>query len=399
MIDIKENCCGCEACVHRCPKSCITMREDKEGFLYPEIDKSKCIDCGLCEKVCPIINITEERKPIAVYIAKHKDEQIRMASSSGGAFTAIAASVLEDGGAVFGARFNQDWEIIHSYAETKEGLDAFRGSKYVQSRIGDSYKETEKFLKAGRKVLFSGTPCQVAGLKHFLRKGYDNLLTVDIICYGVPSPKVWLRYLEETAHDFNVKQCDGITPPIDSISFRDKKTGWKGYCLTISTHNPISDKTQIITSRQAYNDFYLKGFLSNLYLRKSCYQCPFKSWKSRSDITIADAWGIDNEFPQYDDDKGYNLVIIQSEKGKEFITQINDISTIKESINEDYIKNHNKAAYQSAKPHKKRNLFFKLLNESDMPFAEIIKKCLPAPSFMDKVLWSINRRLKKIYKR
>lgn len=201
----KHDCCGCNSCVQRCPKSSITMREDEEGFLYPDVDESTCIDCGLCETVCPVIHQSTVRKPIAVCAAKNKDEKIRLSSSSGGAFTALAESVIDEDGVVFGAKFDEDWSVVHDYMETREGLAAFRGSKYVQSRIGDSFKKAEQFLKAGRKVLFSGTPCQIAGLKRFLRKEYDNLLTVDFICHGVPSPGVWREYLkEETA-----RQCGG----------------------------------------------------------------------------------------------------------------------------------------------------------------------------------------------
>lgn len=199
MIHItdKRDCCGCNSCVQRCPKSCIRMREDDEGFLYPEVDESVCIDCGLCEKVCPVIHQARENRPIVVCAAKNKSEEIRYQSSSGGVFTALANEIIREGGVVFGAGFDENWEVKHDCTETVEGLSAFRGSKYVQSRIGDSFKKAEQFLKIGRTVLFSGTPCQIAGLKRFLRKEYDNLLTVDFICHGVPSPGVWREYLKE----------------------------------------------------------------------------------------------------------------------------------------------------------------------------------------------------------
>lgn len=199
MINIieKKDCCGCSACVSICPKHCITMSLDNEGFLYPQVDNESCIDCGLCEKVCLVLNQGKECKPFQVYAAKNINEEIRMKSSSGGIFTLLAEQILHEGGVVFGARFNADWEVIHDYTETKEGLAAFRGSKYVQSRLGDSFCQAEHFLRQGRKVMFTGTPCQIAGLKLFLRKTYDNLLTVDFICHGVPSPGVWKKYLEE----------------------------------------------------------------------------------------------------------------------------------------------------------------------------------------------------------
>lgn len=366
MIDIKEkkNCCGCEACVQRCPKSCITMREDNEGFLYPEIDKDICIDCGLCEKVCPVINQAEERKPLAVYAAKHKDEQIRMASSSGGAFTAIAERVIDEGGVVFGAKFNQDWNVVHSYTETKEGLGTFRGSKYVQSRIGESYKEAEGFLKAGRKVLFSGTPCQIAGLKRFLRKEYDNLLTVDFICHGVPSPGVWREYLkEETARQCGEKNSVLQRPIhernalIEGISFRDKRLGWKkfSFALALSTTNGSGAKNTVLLSEPLNKNIFLRGFLADLYLRPSCHACPSKSFKSRSDITIGDFWGVQNVMPEIDDDKGVSVVMVNSEKAG---TLVEKISIEKFFVKYDDVLPYNRAIELSTKYTIKRDSFF-----------------------------------------
>lgn len=322
MIDIKEkkDCCGCGACVQRCPKSCISMLEDNEGFLYPEVNKEICIDCGLCEKVCPVINQSKERKPFAVYAVRHKDEQIRLASSSGGAFTAIAESVIDEGGVVFGARFDMDWSVIHGYTETKEGLAAFRGSKYVQSRIGECYKNAEAFLKAGRKVLFSGTPCQIAGLKRFLRKDYDNLLTVDFICHGVPSPGVWREYLkEEIAH-----QCGGknsVLPHpkdklgdviIENISFRDKQLGWKKYSfsLTFSMLDGYGLRNTVLLSEPLNKNIFLRGFSADLYLRPCCHACPAKKFKSGSEVTIGDCWGIHNIMPGIDDDRGVSVLFM-----------------------------------------------------------------------------------------
>ena len=180
MIDKKEknNCCGCGACVQICPKQCISMAADNEGFLYPQVNSAICIDCGLCEKVCPVINQSAPREPLVVYAAKNNNEDIRLKSSSGGIFTLLAEKVIEEGGVVFGAKFDADWNVIHDYTETIEGLAAFRGSKYVQSIIDDNFKTAKQFLNNGRKVLFSGTPCQIAGLKKYLRKEYDNLLVV-----------------------------------------------------------------------------------------------------------------------------------------------------------------------------------------------------------------------------
>lgn len=323
-IKDKKDCCGCGACVQRCPKSCITMREDNEGFLYPEIDKNTCIDCGLCEKLCPVINQSEKRKPLIVYAAKHNNEQIRMASSSGGAFSAIAECVIDQGGVVFGAKFNQNWEVVHGYTETKDGLAVFRGSKYVQSKIGESYKEAECFLIAGRKVLFSGTPCQIAGLKRFLRKEYDNLLTIDFICHGVPSPAVWREYLKEEI----IRQCcikrlsiSEVKTQIESISFRNKRLGWNKYSfsLALSVTNIGGNKKTVSLSEPLNKNIFLRGFLADLYLRPSCYACPAKSLKSGSDITIGDFWGIQNIIPSFYDNKGVSIIIINKTYDSKFL--------------------------------------------------------------------------------
>lgn len=320
MIEIKEKqaCCGCAACVQACPKQCISMREDKEGFLYPEVDKTVCVDCHLCEKVCPVLNQGKEREPLKVYAAKNKDEEIRRQSSSGGIFTLLAEQVLDDGGVVFGARFDENWEVVHACTETKEGLAAFRGSKYVQSRMGDNYKKAEVFLKSGRKVLFSGTPCQIAGLKLYLRKEYENLLTVDFICHGVPSPGVWREYLKEEV----ARQCDRknsvLSHPnakeirIERISFRDKALGWKKYsfALTQSVTEGNGQKNTVLLSEPLNKNLFLRGFLADLYLRPSCHACPTKCLKSGSDVTIGDFWGIEKVMPEMDDDKGMSVMMV-----------------------------------------------------------------------------------------
>ena len=197
MIQIvdKQNCCGCGACAQRCPQQCISMRIDQEGFLYPHVDESFCVNCGLCESVCPFLKPEAERTPLEVFAAINRDEGVRQHSSSGGVFSLLASSVISAGGVVFGVRFDEQWNVVFDYAEDKDKIGLFRGSKYVQANVGDAYKKCECFLKEGRKVLFSGTPCQIAGLKKYLQKEYTNLVACDLICHGVPSPKVWEKYL------------------------------------------------------------------------------------------------------------------------------------------------------------------------------------------------------------
>lgn len=316
-ISDKSQCCGCAACVQRCPKQCIFLKEDKEGFLYPIVDKEDCIDCGLCEKVCLELHVAEERIPLKVYAAKHKNEEIRMKSSSGGIFTLLAEQTIDEGGVVFGARFDEYWEVVHDYAETKDGLVAFRGSKYVQSRIGNTYRQAELFLKQGRKVMFTGTPCQIAGLKHYLRKEYENLLAVDFVCHGVPSSKVWRLYLDETIAGQGIGKKTVLSHAmlrkkfIQSIEFRSKSTGWKRYSFAITLVKELTDggnKLVLLSSFFEKNPF-MQSFLGDFILRPSCYRCPIKSGKSGADITIGDFWGIENVLPEFDDDRGCGLIL------------------------------------------------------------------------------------------
>ena len=305
IVDKKE-CCGCTACEKRCPKGCITMVQDDEGFLYPATDVYACIECGLCERVCPVINQGQGRVLDYVYAVKNGQEQTRLESSSGGVFTMLAEAVIGEGGVVFGVKFNSQFEVVHGYTESIAGISDFRTSKYVQSFLGDCFKEVEQFLKSGRKVLFSGTPCQISGLKRFLLREYSNLLTVDVACHGVPSPKVWRDYKNRFQ-----ERCIG------KINFRDKSTGWKRYSFT------IRDKEEkIIISEPFDKNVFIRGFLANIYLRPSCYYCPAKLGKSNSDITIADLWGIDELLPCYDDDKGVSLVLFNSERGKLYCSSI-----------------------------------------------------------------------------
>ena len=370
-IEDKKRCCGCNACLQRCPKSCIMVQEDEEGFLYPVVDKEVCVDCGLCEKVCPVLNQREERKPLEVYAAFNKNEEIRMQSSSGGVFTALAEQIIQEGGVVFGARFNEDWEVIHDYTETAVGLSAFRGSKYVQSRIGDTFNQAEQFLKQGRSVLFSGTPCQIAGLKLFLRKEYENLLTVDFICHGVPSPGVWRKYLEELIAREGKKKnsvlshSNPILPnsmrDISRIEFRNKRLGWKKYSFALTLSVPIGHgaKNTVLLSEPYNENIFMKGFLADLYLRPSCYACPSKSLKSGSDVTIGDYWGIQNIKPEIDDDKGICCFLINTEKGLHWQNKIDVKKTVSNFI--DVEKGNPSIIYAVVMP-KNRIRFFSRLN-------------------------------------
>lgn len=371
MITItdKHNCCGCSACVSICPKHCITMQSDNEGFLYPKVNEADCIDCGLCEKVCHELHPFEERKPQKVYAAINKDEEVRLKSSSGGIFYLLAEKTIAEGGVVFGARFDEQWQVMIDYAETREGIMVLMGSKYVQARMGTAYTDAKRFLTQGRKVLFSGTPCQIAGLHHFLRKSYDNLLTVDVICHGTPSPKVWSRYLDEVV----IAGRKAIT----DVQFRNKRNGWKAFNFTIGYNK---DEQAISLCSHHNENHFMKAFLQDLILRPSCHQCQAKSGRSHSDITLADFWGIKSEMPEMDDDKGTGLVLVNTEKGQSAF----DLSKIyyKESVNEIAIR-HNPAYYRSVVAHPKRGEFFNCLDETDSVTFLIID-CL-RPTFKQRL--------------
>lgn len=340
MINIvnKQDCCGCSACVQQCPKQCISLQEGEDGFLYPIVNLVDCIECGLCEKVCPVIHPYERRTPLHTYAAINNDEEIRLQSSSGGVFTLLAEMVIDEGGVVFGARFDENWQVTLDYTETKDGIAAFRGSKYVQARVANTYKQCEQFLKAGRKVLYSGTPCQISGLKHFLRKEYDNLLAVDFVCHGVPSPLVWREYLKSLIeHPKGVAGKNTVLsslngkPVITGISFRDKSTGWKKYGFVVrgisaykAEQNSVLLSTNDVIFQETHDqNLFMQVFLKDLCLRPSCSNCPAKLGKSASDITIADYWGIANHHPQCDDDKGTSLVLISTPNGLAYFHQLN----------------------------------------------------------------------------
>lgn len=333
MIEIrkKKNCCGCSACEQRCPHHCIVLREDSEGFLYPHVYKERCTSCGICEKVCPVQNRAAAHSPLKVYAAKNKNKQELLSSSSGGLFVIFAKKIIKEGGVVFGAKFDESWNVVHAYTEKEEGIRAFMGSKYVQSQIGSAFSDAKGFLQSGRKVLFSGTPCQIAGLNGYLGHRYDNLLTIDVICHGVPSPMVWKHYLNEivrkVCHDensvsspliLNSSGRDALFERITSISFRDKRTDWKKFSFALSLAKDLSEGKQnsVSLSHTFSEDNYMRLFLSNVILRPSCYHCPSKEGKSNSDITIADFWGIERVHANFDDERGVGLLLVNTEKGQ-----------------------------------------------------------------------------------
>jgi coenzyme F420-reducing hydrogenase beta subunit len=356
-LNDKKDCMGCYACLNICPVNSISMINDMEGFWYPQVDYAKCIKCGQCRKVCPILIKPSHSNVPRAYACINKEEVVRLESSSGGIFTLIAEQVIENGGVAFGAGFNDDFTLKHSFIEVKEELFKFRGSKYVQSRIGNTYSQVKDFLKLGRSVLFTGTPCQIGGLKSYLGQSYDNLICVDIICHGVPSPKVWKKYVqfrEERANSQPIK-----------ITFRQKNEGWKRYSISFlfknnTEYNEVLDK-----------DLYMQAFLKDVCLRPSCYACEFKSLHRQSDITLADFWGIQNILPDMDDDKGTSLVFVNSDKGQLMLDKLIDKIICKE-VNINQSVKYNSAAIKSANCNIEREAFFNDINK--LSFDDLVNK-------------------------
>lgn len=357
-ITSKEDCCGCTACANKCPKNAITMKEDEEGFKYPSIDKKKCINCGICKKICPILNRLQlngfEQK---AYIFQNKNEEVRKDSTSGGFYSSIGEYVINNGGIVYGASYNDNFIIEHSKATTLEELKKFRKSKYVQSDLKNIFSDIKLELDNNRIVLFSGTPCQVSGLKSFLNKEYEKLITVDIMCHSVPSPlffEIYKKYI--------LKKMKAKT--IKSINFRDKsKYGYKYSMMTIETDNGVY-------SEGIDTDPYLRAFFGDYSVRPSCYNCKFKTQKRVSDITIWDCFNINEIDKSYDDDKGTTRILVQSKKGDSILKKIEN-TKIKEIELNDAVKNV-KEMTNSVRYESKREGFFKdIVNENG------IKKYFP----------------------
>lgn len=359
-IDDKKNCSGCGACAGICPKKCLTMQADEEGFLYPQADASLCIECGLCLRACPLLHRPEQHEVCGVYGVKNHDDGIRRRSSSGGMFSLLAGSVIDEGGIVFGAAFDSSLQVCHCGAESREELAALRGSKYVQSRLGGVYAEVRSLLRSGRSVMFSGTPCQAAGLKGFLQKDYDNLIAVDIVCHGVPSPKVYNKHLAEIAA--------AAGEPVERVEFRNKDKGWKGgETLFYTAHHKFGD-----TKRR---EDYMRLFLNNVSIRPSCGSCAFNNRRSLADITLADYWGVDKQHPDFDDDRGVTLVIVNTEKGRRLFEKLRGSMDVLEISFEEGAE-YNWAVVKSLALHPQRERFFAELDKKTLKelAAELLDK-------------------------
>lgn len=334
-----EDCCGCSACFNICPVQAITMQEDREGFKYPKIDERSCINCGKCEKACPVLHAETAGRTLhpAFYAVWNRQDEARLSSSSGGVFRVLAEDVLVDGGVVYGAAFDVHNRLRHVRAESADALVPLTGSKYVQSEIGTAFCQVRADLKNGRRVLFTGTPCQVAGLYAFLGGDDANLLTADVLCHGVPSPAVFERYLESLGVG---EKC--------RIEFRNKDNGWKKYEVV------VGDRVHETFRANAY----MKGFLSNLYLRPSCASCRFVGCRRPGDLTLGDFWGAGNFRKRYDDDKGTSLVLLNSPKARSIFQTLQDKFSLAEQVPSDSAVPFNPSLVHASKPDARRAAFF-----------------------------------------
>ena len=360
MIEIqdKTKCCGCSACANVCPVMAIKMEPDEEGFLYPNVDTDTCINCGKCNKVCPIINAVEptpfER---IVYICQNKNEKIRLDSTSGGVFSALAKYVLDRNGYVFGAEFDENWTVIHGYTQNEDDLGRFRGSKYVQSNTCDSFHLVKEFLEENQWVLFTGTPCQIGGLHNFLGKEYEKLILMDIVCFSISSPGVWKAYLShlEATGKIDISK-------VKRIKFRDKTK--YGYEYTLMTF--YDEKGKELYSSGPESNQMLRSFVSNTSTRPSCYDCKFKKVNRVSDFTAWDCYNVYKYDTDLDDNKGTSHVLIHNQKAEDMLEELSSVLLLKNVDLEKAVMSE-PAMIQCAEPNEKRAQFFQEFGKED-PF-------------------------------
>ena len=376
-----QNCSSCAACANICARGAISMQLDGEGFYRPVIDADKCVQCGACEKACPWTkavenpNIsTESPKTVAAFA---KNESVRLESSSGGIFTVLAEKFIDDGGVVVGVAQLSSTKFGHIVVDNKADLVKLRGSKYVQADAGLVYREVRSLLKSGKKVLFSGTPCQVAALYAVLGKNeYADLVTVDIVCHGTPSVKVFEKYVAEIEKKNSAK--------VLSSRFRDKRVGWRLFSMTLSLNTISGDCFQV--SKTLREDKFMRVFLRNLCLNSSCVDCKYGKLPRIADITLGDYWNIAGVHPEMDDNKGTSVVLLNTDHGKVLFDSVLDSVNWCESKVE-YAVAGNPCIVSSSKPHSERAEFFAKLDKCTLD--ELIKKYCPYPSLFKKMYFSI----------
>lgn len=391
IYTLADACCGCGACSAACPKGCISMERDNLGFSRPIVNAEICIDCGACEQACPAIGERSVDQLKSVSWAKSDSSELLDRSSSGGIFGLLARKVLSEGGVVCGAAFDEGCRTVrHVLVGNETGLDAVMRSKYVQSSIGkEVYRGVRNAIRSGRRVLFAGTACQVAGMRGYLGKlgESDLFLSVDVICHGVPSPELWSRWIDYRGEAFGSDVCD--------VNMRSKTTGWLSYSAAYK-HAAEKDNTRDIESRVFGEDWYMKAFLANASLRSSCLACPAKR-SSGADVTLGDFWGFQNIHPEVDCSKGVSAVLCNSKKGERAFKAISRI-TLNGSATLDEVVAGNPSLIRSVSPHPMRDEFLNdVASGSSIP--DLMAKWKFRQSLRQRVrgkLGAIKRRLKKL---
>ena len=392
MIEIadKQDCCGCGACEQICPKKCIKLKEDNEGFLYPETNAAECVSCNMCESACPIIQksgsdmINESERGRAqstAYGGWHKNDGVRFDSSSGAAFTLVAEYIINEGGIVYGCMLNDNMEAVHAGIESMDELYRLRGSKYVQSKINTTYQEIKLQLQTGRKVLFVGTPCQAAGLHSFLGQStYENLYIIDFICHGVPSPKLFRAYINELERKYAKK--------VVAYKFRNKDNGWNqtGTQLGSGSRIDFYDEAHI-RKYPAFLDHYMNAFLDDVCLRPSCYACNFKDiTKDYADFTIADFWGVNKVSKNLNDGKGTSLVLVHNDHAMELWNKVSD-NFYCEQVDIKHAVRRNQSLIKSARMNPNRKKFYEELNAKGFRYVE--RRYMSAFTWGFHTMWKI----------
>lgn len=370
-------CTGCTTCFNICPNKAIEMIEDEEGFSFPTINEEKCVNCGLCARNCPVKNTSKHEAKNVCYAAYNKNLEVRKKSSSGGVFNVLARYVLNSNGFVVGASFDDELHLIHKVISNEEELPLLMGSKYLQSELKNTFRYLQTILEKNL-VLFVGTPCQIAGLRAFLQRDYENLICVDLICHGVPSPKMFSRYLEELERLNNSK--------VVKYNFRDKVTGWENYSNTAEFN--FGKFTQL-----QRNNAYMKLFLSDAALRESCYNCKFKLGNKYSDITLGDFWGIANVYPEMYNTYGVSSIILNTEKGERIFEKVRSEFECKQCKLEEIVM-FNPCLKESPIRNVKRDSFF--IDIDKLSFNELTRKYEKRTSLLKKVCGKMKSVIKSM---
>lgn len=365
QVENKTHCTGCSACYNVCPVGAIKMKYDKYGFYKPVVDQEKCTNCGLCEKICPLDkNNSNNYNEPKVFVFQNSNKETLYKSASGGAFSALATQIINEGGIVYGVVWNENIVAIHDRAETIEQLERMYSSKYVQANTNNSFIRAKEDLENGRIVLFSGTPCQIAGLKSYLRKYYENLFTVDLVCHGVPSPLIFEKYKQEFMSKFSIDE------KLININFRSKVKGWSSSLILTTT-------TTTTISKLAKTDDYMNAFLNNLSINSSCLKCQFNTIPRIADISLADFWGVDNYKKELNDNKGLSLILINNSKAETFVNKY--IQDLLEEIPLEYAIKYNKNISGSSIAHRNRAEFLNKVCIENKTLKYCVKKYNKTP--------------------